>query len=284
MNKKIKENEVALNYKDRKEPDFVVKIPTTGNKEPVITEIYKAKVGGLLDVNTATNSIPLTVTYNPFSFSSIRQLAGRAIRTGTLLGGTSNRFPLRSSRETTKYVNTVIKKLLVAEKVQRPAQLIEKFKQSNLVRSEFTAQQTYLEAGMVLKRLGISPREILSLICERILQRKDLKQKYLSRNSPSLEGFGSPVKLEGQAGYELIYQWHLIGLQNYHNSKRNWKSRPPKYKKKKFYISNTFNEWCIKYGVPKPSTYSYFIKFINNLVKDYKKFCRQNKKEILPFI
>ena len=315
MNKKIVENTVPLTTKAKTEPDFVVKIPTTGNQEPVVTQVYRVRTGGLLDANTNTVSISLETKFNkeqelakkyeevyrktqkkfleevqqlknnPFNFQNI----GRAIRAGrgeSLLGSKIGRgsFRLRSNRETADYVNTQIKKLMSAENVKRPAQLIERFKTSKLVQSEFTSQQTYIEAGMILKRLGISSQEILSLICERILQRKDLRQRYLSKNTPSLEGYAIPAKNEGQAGYELIYQWHLICVQNVANAKKNWKSRPPKYNKKKFYLSKTFNDWCIKVGVPKPSTYSNFVKFLNNLIKDYKKFCRQNRIQVLPYI
>jgi len=309
MNKKIKENIVPLTYKAKTEPNFVVKIPTTGNKEPVITGIYKVKTGGLLDVNSATNSIVTqtnfekekevllknyhsniqTLQTNPFAF----QFAGRELRklyvnrVDSLLGSkqlAQGSFRLRSNRETTSYVNAQIKKLMAAENVQRPAQLIEKFKTSKLVKSEFSSQLTYIEAGMVLKRLGVSAKDILTLVCERILQRKDLKQRYLSKNAPSLEGFAIPSKIEGQVAYELIYQWYLICVQNETNSKKNWKSRPPKYNKKKFYSSGTFNNWCIKAGVPKPSTYTNFVKFLNTAIKDYKKFCRQNRINVLRYI
>lgn len=320
MSKKIIENEVPLNYKEKTEPDFVVKIPTItkhikDNKEPIITEVYKVKTGSLLDTNTNTSTTVLEtklikeeeelkrkseeiyrktqkkfldeierIKNNPFNFQTI----GRAIRLkggDSLLGSRTGKgsFRLRSSRETADYVNTVIKNLCASEKVQRPAQLIEKFKTSKLVRTEFSSQQTYIEAGMVLKRLGVTPQEILTLVCERILQRKDLRQRYLSKNTPSLT-FGMTPKLEGQAGYELVYQWYLIRLQNKKTNEINWKKRPPTYKKNKFYESKWFNDWLIKYNIPKPSTYSNFVKFINTTIKDYKKFCRQNRIQILPLI
>lgn len=64
MSKKIVENIVPLTTKAKTEPDFVVKIPTTGNQEPVVTQVYKVKTGGLLDANTNTVSISLETKFN----------------------------------------------------------------------------------------------------------------------------------------------------------------------------------------------------------------------------
>lgn len=297
MNKKTKQSI---------EPDFKITIPT-GNKEAIVTGVYKVRQGGILDVNTASAVTALqtnvqverqiveglkkefdAIKFNPFSFQSLgRDRRLYLNKTESLLGGKptgKGSFRLKSNRETADYVNAQIKKLIKAENIQRPAQLIEKFKTSKLVRAEFSSQQTFVETGMVLKRIGLAPQDILTLVCERILQRKDLKQRYLSKNTPSLEGFLSPSKNEGQAGYELIAQWYAITIQNRENVKVHWRTRKPNVSKQSFYKSKVFNDWCIKFNVPKPSTYSNFVKFLNTLISDYKKFCRSNKIQVLPYI
>jgi hypothetical protein len=195
MSKKIKES---------KEPDLKIVIPE-GKNEAVITGEYKIRKGALADTNTNTNTVVTTTKINevkdtlnkvlkisPFSFLNMygqyKDFTPPYSNKETLLGGglldedfqkigrlsRSVRNPTRGKysrwaklgyNERTEFINGQLKLLMKQLNITNPYDLVKNYKKDRRI-SGIIYATTPLQAGMWLKRFGITPNEMVQYCFE----------------------------------------------------------------------------------------------------------------------
>lgn len=307
MDKKIKENEVPIDYK------VELKADKQGNAEPVITKIFAIRKGAIPDVNVNTNTISTTTKLteledsfkqafklNPFKLSDfgqwdnfsppsqegllggkslLGQSIGRQSRTVTRpTGGRHTRFAKLGYNERTEFINGQLKLLLNNLKLNNILDLAKNYNKDKRIQGVIYPS-THLEAGMWLKRFGLSPKEIVQYCFERMFATKDYRAKHLSRNLDNYLGDFTKVN-HNQPNWVLINQWAIHLLKNKEQKEMHWREKAEKstrkYTLKLFYISQFYKDWCVTYNIPRFKKYSSFCNFIKQSIIDFRKFCRRN--------
>lgn len=308
MNKKIKENEVPIDFKVELKPD------KQGNAQPVITGVYKIKQGALSNSNTNTTVFQRTVKeidssfkkafkVNPFKLSDFGQVnnftpptqegllsdtrlaqsRGRHSRIVTRpTGGVHTRFAKLGYNERTEFINGQLKLLMNNLKITNIYDLAKNFNKDKRIRG-IIYPSTHLEAGMWLKRFGLSPKEIVQYCFERMFATKDYRAKHLSRSLDNyLEGVNNVNT--AQPNWVLINQWSLHLIKNKEQQEMHWREKAlnstRKYTLKMFYNSKFYKDWCETYNIPRFKKYSSFCNFIKTSIVDFRKFCRRNSISI----
>jgi hypothetical protein len=303
MSKKLKENEVPIDFKVELKPD------KQGNAQPVITGVYKIKQGVLTNSNTNTTVFQRTVKeiddsfkqafkLNPFKLSDLSdfgqsdnftppsqegllsdtkrlQARGRISRTVTRpTGGRYKRFATLGYNERTEFINGQLKLLLNNLKINNIYDLAKNYNKDKRIQGVIYPS-THLEAGMWLKRFGLTPKEIVQYCFERMFATKDYRAKHLSRNLDNYIEDITKVNT-AQPNWTLVQQWAIHLTKNKEQKEIHWRQRKRKYTLKMFYNSDFYKEWCLTHNIPKFKKYSSFCNFMKQSIIDFRKFCRRN--------
>lgn len=279
-NKKfIKENQIPLNYEVKVNKD------TKGNPVPKITQVFRLRKGAIPDVNVNTNTTILTSAINQIEKSFVSafkkvnekeaQNAGRDSRLVTKpTGGRYSRFARLGYNERSEFINGQIKLLMNQLKVKNIIDLAKNFRKDKRI-SGVIYPSTHLEAGMWLKRFGLTPREIIIYCFERMFATQEYRTKHYSRNLDNYLDDITKINVQ-QPNWVLISQWATHLATNAIQREVNWKKRKPKYTLKQFYMSDFYKNWCETYKIERYKKYSSFCNFIKQSILDFRKFCRRN--------
>lgn len=301
MSKKLKENKVPLDFKVELKPD------KQGNAQPVITGVYKIKEGALSNSNTNVTVFERTVKeiddsfkqafkLNPFKLSDygqvdnftppsqegllgskslLSQSIARQSRTVTRpTGGRHSRYAKLGYNERTEFINGQLKLLLNNLKLNNILDLAKNYNKDKRIQGVIYPM-THLEAGMWLKRFGLSPKEIVQYCFERMFATKDYRAKHLSRNLDDYLGDLTKIN-HNQPNWVLINQWAIHLVKNKEQKEVHWRNRKPKFTLKMFYNSDFYKNWCVTYNIPRFKKYGSFCNFMKQSIVDFRRFCRRN--------
>lgn len=227
--------------------------------------------GGLLDDTTETIK---NVRTKFLQAKGKAERLSRSIRNPT--NGKHTRWARLDYGERTEFINGQLKLLMKQLNITNPYDLVKNYKKDKRISGVIYAT-TPLQAGMWLKRFGLTPNEMVQYCFERMFATREYRTKHLSR---SLDNYIDDNVNTAQPNFILISQWAVHLAQNLEKKLVHWRERPPKYTLKKFYNSEFYKKWCVDYGIERYKKYSSFCNFIKQSIIDYRKFCRRNSIQI----